>query len=118
MSAIASSVEMLTGVEGLREKVRGHVALAEEFAGWVEGDESFELAVPRSLNLVCFRHVGGDDVNQELLDALNDSGQVFLTHTRLDDRLTLRFSIGQTSTQLEHVERAWAAIRGTAAALL
>lgn len=104
------------GVEGLQEKVRGHVALAEEFAGWVEADESFELAVPRSLNLVCFRHVGGDDVNQELLDALNDSGQLFLTHTRLDDRLTLRFSIGQTGTRCEHVERAWRLICETARA--
>jgi len=106
------------GVEGLQEKIRSHVEWAGQFAEWVEADEDFELAVPRSLNLVCFRHVGGDTINQELADALNDSGDLFLTHTVLDDRLTLRFSIGQTSTQLEHVERAWAAIRGTAAALL
>ena len=70
------------------------------------------------MNLVCFRHVGGDEVNQKLLDAINDSGDLFLTHTTLDDRLTLRFSIAQTSTRLEHVERAWAALQGTAAELL
>ena len=56
-------------------------------------------------------------MNQKLLDALNDSGDLFLTHTQLDDRLTLRLSIAQTSTALEHVERAWAAIRGTATEL-
>ena len=105
------------GVEGLQQMIRSHVEWAGRFAEWVEADEDFELAAPRSLNLVCFRHVGGDEMNQKLADALNDSGDLFLTHTQLDDRLTLRFSIGQTSTRLEHVERAWAAIRGTAAEL-
>jgi len=105
------------GIEGLQQMIRSHVEWAGRFAEWVEADEDFELAAPRSLNLVCFRHVGGDEMNQKLADALNDSGDLFLTHTQLDDRLTLRFSIGQTSTRLEHVERAWAAIRGTAAEL-
>ena len=64
------------------------------------------------------RPAAGDDLNQRLVDTLNDSGDLFLSHTVLDDRLTLRFSIGQRSTELEHVERAWAAIQGTAAELL
>jgi aromatic-L-amino-acid decarboxylase len=106
------------GVEALQKKIRSHVEWAGRFAEWVEADDDFELAAPRSLNLVCFRHTAGDDLNQRLVDTLNDSGDLFLSHTVLDDRLTLRFSIGQTSTELEHVERAWAAIQGTAAELL
>ena len=105
------------GVEELQQKIRSHVEWAGRFADWVSADDDFELAAPRSLNLVCFRHVGGDQMNQKLLDDLNDSGDLFLTHTQLDDRLTLRLSIAQTSTTLEHVERAWAAIRGTATEL-
>jgi aromatic-L-amino-acid decarboxylase len=95
------------GVEGLRHHVRQHVALAQTFAGWIEADPRFELAAPAPLNLVCFRHRGGDDINQALLDRLNESGELYLTHTRLDGELALRMSIGQTHTQARHVENAW-----------
>lgn len=95
------------GVEGLRQFVRHHVALAQEFAGWVEQDDRFELAAPVPLNLVCFRHKQGDAMNQRILDQINASGALLLTHTRLDDRLTLRMSIGQTHTQRRHVAAAW-----------
>ena len=105
------------GVEGLRHHVREHVRLAREFASWVRADERFELAVEPPLNLVCFRHRGGDEANRRLLDALNASGRLYLTDTRLGDKLTLRLSIGQTMTQLRHVERAWALIRETAGGL-
>jgi aromatic-L-amino-acid decarboxylase len=74
---------------------------------WIEADDRFELAAPVPLNLVCFRHVDGDDANQRLLDSLNASGALHLTHTRLDDKLTLRLSIGQTHTERRHVEGAW-----------
>jgi aromatic-L-amino-acid decarboxylase len=104
------------GVEGLRFHVRQHVALAQEFAAWIEADERFELAAPAPLNLVCFRHRGGDRVNQELMDRLNQSGELYLTHTRLDDRLTLRFCVGQTHTERRHVEKAWTHIRTLAEA--
>jgi aromatic-L-amino-acid decarboxylase len=105
------------GVEGLQYHVRQHVALAQEFAAWVEADERFEMAAPAPLNLVCFRHRGGDGTNQELMDRLNQSGELYLTHTRLDDRLTLRFCVGQTHTERRHVERAWERIREIAAEL-
>jgi aromatic-L-amino-acid decarboxylase len=103
------------GAEGLRYHVRRHVALAQEFARWVQADPRFELAVTPPLNLVCFRHRGGDDLNQALMDRLNGSGDLFLTHTRLQDRLTLRICIGQTQTERRHVERAWQRIREVAA---
>lgn len=105
------------GVEGLRYHVRRHVALAQEFARWVEEDQRFELAVPPPLNLVCFRHVGGEVNNQQLLDQLNQSGNLYLTHTRLDGRFTLRFCVGQTHTEARHVAQAWKQIRQVATEL-
>lgn len=102
------------GLQGLRRLVRRHVDLARDFASWVEADERFELVVPRSLNLVCFRYRGSDRDNEELLDRLNASGALYLTHTRLGGRYTLRMSIGQTDTEEGHVRSAWEWIRATA----
>ena len=104
------------GVEGLRHHVRRHVTLAQEFARWVQADPNFELAVDPPLNLVCFRHRGGDEFNQDLMDRLNRSGDLYLTHTRLQDRLTLRLCVGQTHTERRHVERAWERVREEASA--
>jgi aromatic-L-amino-acid/L-tryptophan decarboxylase len=105
------------GVEGLRFHLRRHVQWAQQFASWVRGDSQFELAAPVPLNLVCFRHQAGDRFNQELLDRLNRSGRLYLSHTRLNGRLTLRFCVGQTHTEFRHVDRAWRLIREEAAAL-
>lgn len=99
------------GVEGLRYHVRRHIELAQTFARWVRADDRFELAVPPPLNLVCFRHRGGDDVNQRLMDRLNATGRLYLTHTRLGGRLTLRLCVGQTHTEERHVRAAWDLIR-------
>ncbi|MGA8737037.1 MAG: pyridoxal-dependent decarboxylase [Terriglobales bacterium] len=104
------------GIEGLQYHIRRHVELAQQFAGWVRDDSRFELAAPAPLNLVCFRHKGGDEVNQKLMDRLNRSGDLYLTHTRLHDCLTLRFCVGQTNTRARHVERAWRRIQEEAAA--
>ncbi len=103
------------GVEGLQYHIREHVRLAQQFAKWVGKDDGFELAAPAPLNLVCFRHKGGDAVNQEIMDRLNQSGDLFLTHTKLDGKLTLRLSVGQANTKLRHVENAWKRIREEAA---
>jgi aromatic-L-amino-acid decarboxylase len=95
------------GVEGLRHHIRRHVELAQRFADWVRADSRFELAAPAPLNLVCFRHVGGDAANQTIMERLNRSGDLFLTHTKLDGKFTLRLCVGQTHTEARHVERAW-----------
>jgi aromatic-L-amino-acid/L-tryptophan decarboxylase len=105
------------GIEGLQYHIRQHVELAQQFAGWVSDDSRFELAAPVPLNLVCFRHQGGDSSNQTLMDRLNRSGDLYLTHTRLNDRLTLRLCIGQTNTTARHVEKAWKRIQEEAAKL-
>lgn len=102
------------GVEGLQSRIREHIRLAHEFSAWLAEDERFELAAPVTLGLVCFRHRGGDDVNQRILDTINGSGKMLLSHTRLDNKLTLRLSIGQTNTQRRHVEQAWKTIREAA----
>ncbi len=102
------------GVEGLQHHVRRHVEMAREFARWVEESGAFELAVRPPLNLVCFRHVGGDEVNRQLLDRLNRSGKVYLTHTSLGGKFTLRFCVAQTHTEERHVRDAWRLIGETA----
>jgi aromatic-L-amino-acid/L-tryptophan decarboxylase len=105
------------GVEGLRYHVRRHVALAQQLASWVQRDERFELAAPSPLNLVCFRHRAGDAFNEALLDALNRSGDLYVTHTKLHGRFIIRFCVGQTYTESRHVERAWERIGEEAAKL-
>ncbi len=102
------------GVEGLRHHIREHVRLAQQFAGWVQNDNRFELAAPAPLNLVCFRHKGGDTLNQTIMDRINRSGDLFLTHTKLNGKLTLRLCVGQTNTKARHVENAWKRIRDEA----
>ncbi len=105
------------GVEGLQALVRTHVRLAQDFAAWVAADARFELAAPAPLNLVCFRLKAGDAANQKLLSALNQSGRMYLSHTRLDDRFTLRFCVAQTHTAERHVKAAWAQIQEVAGTL-
>jgi aromatic-L-amino-acid decarboxylase len=105
------------GIEGLQFHIREHIRLAQQFAERVRTDERFEIAAPAPLNLVCFRLKAGDDANQQLMDALNHSGELYLTHTRLDDKLTLRLCVGQTNTTQRHVEKAWKMIQKTASRL-
>ena len=105
------------GVEGLQHHIREHVSLAQQFAGWVQQDDRFELAAPAPLNLVCFRHRGGDEANQRIMDRLNHSGDLFLTHTKLHGKMTLRLCVGQTNTKARHVEKAWKRIQEEAARL-
>ena len=95
------------GIEGLQHHVRQHVEMAQQFASWIKQDDRFEVVVPPPLNLVCFRHRGGDDINARLMDRLNQSGDFYLTHTSMQDRLTLRLCVGQTHTEFRHVEQAW-----------
>ncbi len=99
------------GVRGLQHHIRRHVEFAQKFAGWIKDDARFELAAPAPLNLVCFRHKGGDAINQSLMNRLNASGDLYLTHTKLNGKFTIRFCVGQTNTTGRHVERAWQRIQ-------
>lgn len=105
------------GIEGLQFHVRRHVAMAQQFLQRVQHDERFEVAAPAPLNLVCFRHRSGDQANEELMNRLNRSGDLYLTHTKLGGKFTLRFCVGQTNTEPRHVEHAWKRIQEGAADL-
>ena len=103
------------GVEGIRYHVRRHVELAQSFAEWVRADGDFELVVEPPLNLVCFRHVDGDEKTKEIEEAVNASGRAYLTHTVLSGVYTLRLSVGQTYTEARHVEGVWQLLKRAAA---
>ncbi len=111
------------GLEGLQARLRAHISLAQEFKGWVEESRDFELMAPVPLNTVCFRWNPGkgstpgmqgqelDLLNKALLDRVNGTGRIFITHTRLGGRFSLRLCVGQTQTQRRHVQEAWETIR-------
>jgi len=109
------------GVEGLRALVREHQRLARLFKGWVEAAPDFELLAPVPFGLVCFRWNDGrrneealNAANAALLERINASGKVFLTHTVLGGKFTLRMVIGQRTTEERHVRTAWDVIRSAA----
>jgi len=112
------------GVEGLQAMLRGHLALAQDFAGWVRATPGWELLAPVPLGLVCFRHrpatladgPPADDHNRALLARVNATGRVFLTHAMLGGRYTLRLALGHAGTTRAAVAEAWALLQDAAAA--
>ncbi|MDT8400614.1 MAG: pyridoxal-dependent decarboxylase [Bacteroidales bacterium] len=109
------------GLEGLREKVRNHISYASWLADRIKEHADFELTAPLSLNTVCFRYkpAGRDEkslntINEKLNHKLNDTGEIYLTHTGINDRYSLRMVIAQTNVKKENVKKAWALITGMA----
>ncbi|MCF8369548.1 MAG: aminotransferase class I/II-fold pyridoxal phosphate-dependent enzyme [Bacteroidales bacterium] len=102
------------GINGLQEKIREHISLAKEFELWVDENEDFELITPRTLSLVCFRYNPSgikneeaiNQMNEKLLHSINSQGKMFLSHTRLNGKYTLRMVFGQTNVERKHVSRA------------
>jgi aromatic-L-amino-acid decarboxylase len=119
------------GLEGLRRRLERHCALAASFAGWVDEAPDWERLAPVPFSTVCFRHVPPsmraddasgtaragriDDHNAALMDAVNRTGEVFLSHTRLNGAFTIRLSVGNLRTEDRHVARAWELLRREAA---
>lgn len=104
------------GAAGLRHHVQRHIELAQGFAARVADHPRLELVAPHPLNLVCFRHRDGDSATEVLLGAVNATGQAYLTHTRLAERVVIRVSIGAQATDARHVEALWATIDRLASA--
>jgi len=112
------------GVLGMQERLRRHIALAQTFAGWVAGEPPWEVVAPHPLSVVCFRHadpgLSGDALDAHtaaIVDAVNATGEVFLSTTRLHGRLVIRLAIGNDRTTEEDVSAAWTLLKVHAAAL-
>jgi aromatic-L-amino-acid decarboxylase len=99
------------GRVGLQSRIREAVRLAELFEGWVRDEPGWEVCAPRHFSLVCFRREGSDAENEAIVDRVNRSGELFLSHTRLDGRYALRLAVGNERTTEQDVERAWIALR-------
>jgi aromatic-L-amino-acid decarboxylase len=99
------------GRVGLQTRIREAVRLAELFEGWVRDEPGWEVCAPRHFSLVCFRREGSDAENEAIVDRVNRSGELFLSHTRLDGRYALRLAVGNERTTEQDVERAWIALR-------
>jgi aromatic-L-amino-acid decarboxylase len=113
------------GAEGVRERLRYHIALAQQFAGWVDAHKDFERLAPAPFSVVCFRaRPEGRDwaedeltrLNEAILRRVNDSGEIFISHTVLGGRFALRVAIGNLQTTDRHVRRAWDLVREALAA--
>jgi aromatic-L-amino-acid decarboxylase len=109
------------GARGIREHLTRHIELARLFASWIDGHAEFERLAPVPFSVVCFRWKPDglgerevDRANERLLSALNGTGEVFLSHTRIREHVALRMAIGHLQTRDEHVRRAWALIQAHA----
>jgi aromatic-L-amino-acid/L-tryptophan decarboxylase len=114
------------GTEGVEARLREHLRLATLFASWVDAEPGFERLAPTPLSVVCFRAVptgmAGDEAaleqfNQALMDAVNDTGRMFISHTKLTGRFALRLAIGNIHTTERHVREAWDMLVATSARL-
>jgi len=99
------------GREGLQAMIRDHVRLAELFEGWVRDEPDWTLEAPRPFSIVCFRHAGSDEENEALLARANATGELFISHTKLNGRYVLRLAIGNAGTTEDDVRRAWEVLR-------
>jgi len=97
------------GAEGLRAHLSEHMRLARLFASWVDQSETFELAAPVPFSVVCFRlrRNGTDEAHDRILSAVNGSGDVFLSHTKLNGVYAIRLAIGHVRTSEQHIRKAW-----------
>ena len=113
------------GVRGLQETIRAHITMARQLVATIQAAPDFELLAPAPLNLICFRYHPGhitdparlDALNAQILESLNTSGTLYLSHTKLGGRYALRLLIGQTTVQQRHVDAAWEQITATARSL-
>jgi aromatic-L-amino-acid decarboxylase len=105
------------GREGLQAIIREHVRLAALFEQWVEDEPGWEVCAPRPFSLVCFRRAGSDAENEEIMRRVNDGGEIFLSHARLNGRLVLRLAVGNARTAEADVALAWEVLRREAARL-
>ena len=95
------------GVSGLQEFIRSHMEYTKILRSWIDSEKDFEIVAPTPLTLICFRHANGNDFTEKLLNRINESGKAYMTHTKLNGQYIIRFSVGQTSTTLDHLKETW-----------
>jgi aromatic-L-amino-acid decarboxylase len=102
------------GADGLQARLAEHIRLAQLFAGWVDDSDHFQRMAPVPFSVVCFRAVvtgasdlETDSLNQRLMDQVNAGGEIFISHTKVRERFTLRLAVGNIRTTERHVRRAW-----------
>ncbi|HEX3549053.1 MAG TPA: pyridoxal-dependent decarboxylase [Candidatus Elarobacter sp.] len=113
------------GVHGMQARIRGHIALAQELASWIDASPGWEIMAPHPLSVVCFRYapdpsanpIALDAHNLAIMDAVNATGEVYLSSTRLHGRVVLRVAIGNERTTRDDVAAAWALLEREAAAI-
>lgn len=115
------------GVANLRKLIHRHVNMAKDFEGLIKTDKRFEVAVPRNFSTVCFRisplQVRGDNtiwnnLNAKLLESINESGKVFMTHAVIGGVYVIRIAIGGSLTEDRHINEAWKVVQEHVQALL
>ncbi len=114
------------GIEGLQTKIRQHISLAQDLKDQIEQYEHFELLAPVPLNTICFRfhpdYIDDEEklneLNEKLLNRIQDSGKLFLTHTKLDGKYTIRIVLGNTNLEQRHVDEVWKLIQKIANKLI
>ncbi len=110
------------GVEGIQEKIRKHILLGQWLANQIEAHQDFELMAPVPLNTLCFRYINGetdklDQINEEIMKKVNNTGKLFFTQTKLNGKFVLRLAFGNTNLEAYHVENAWSLIQQTASTI-
>lgn len=114
------------GVEGLQAKIRHHISLAQDLKKTIEEHNDYELLAPVPLNTICFRfhpsHISDEtklnELNEQLLNRIQESGELFLTHTKLDGKYTIRMVLGNTNLEKHHVKKAWNIIKEQASRII
>ena len=106
------------GVEGLAERIKHHIDLAQEFAKWIDGENNFERMAPVPFSTVCFRYNPENKteeelnkLNEKLLEEINASGKIFLSHTKLNGKFVIRLTIGSIRHERGHINEAWELIK-------
>jgi aromatic-L-amino-acid decarboxylase len=110
------------GVEGLTSLLREHCRLAREFASWVDADKNFERIAPVPFSVVCFRYHPNEisdetkleKFNAQIIERINATGELFLSHTKLNGRYTIRIAIGNIATTEKHIKRLWELLKAEA----
>lgn len=112
------------GVDGIKEKIADHIKMGQWFAQQITAHSDFELLAPVPLNTVCFRYHPEawtenelNVINERIMNELNESGQLFITHTKLSGKFALRMVPAQTEVKMHHIEKAWDLIRAKATEL-